>query len=277
MRYSTFRVEGGLGKHIVFSALIPELYKKYGQINIISAYYDVFLNNKMVKNSWGIDYFSRNARTLQSQVKEMFTHEPYKGDYMFGDIHVLESWCTAYGIDRSKVGNPNIFINEELKAQAKEIVKQLGGKFFLTQFSGGQPPIGFNPDSAYQFNPFQLTRNYPFQMATILVNKLSKQFPDYKFLDFTLPNEPTIYGTERIVAPYLVYYELCKYATGIICIDSSLAHFSAAAGTKAHVLWNTKAEGKPTTFGWESNLNISAPDIAIDYDIILEILTKETK
>lgn len=258
MKFHTFRVEGGLGKHIAFSALIPELFEKYGKINIISSYDDIYLNNEKVKNSWGADYFVQNKIELRNEVKELHTHEPYKGDYIFGDIHILKSWCKAYGLDFKKVRKPQIFTSPEIKKQAKEIINSVDNKFFLTQFSGGQAAIAFNPESQYQFNSLQLTRNYPVQMATILVDKLSKLYQDYTFIDFTLPNEPMVVGTKRLVAPYLVYYELCKYAKEIICIDSSLGHFAAGADKSVYLLWNSLAEATPQNYGWSLHNNISA-------------------
>jgi hypothetical protein len=271
-KLNTFRVENGLGKHIVFSALIPELFAKYGKINIISAYNDVFMNNPMIENSWNIDFFEQNKKELSNQIKYLYYHEPYKGEYSYSNIHILQSWCNAYELNYNNVGLPQIFLNDELKEIVANFKKEIGTKYFLTQFSGGQPALGFNPQMQYELNMLRVQRNYPVQMATILVNKLKKHFPDYKFIDFTLPNEPSVYGTERIQMPYLCYIELIKDAKEVICIDSSLGHLSASCCKKAYILWNTLAEATPQKYGWDIHNNISAPNLTIDYDIIVDMI-----
>ena len=266
-KLKTFRVEGGLGKHIVFTSLLKPLYEKYGKINMISPYNDVFDNNKYVEHSWGSEEFDMNSKELKKYVSDIEFYEPYKTGFAFRNEHIKDMWGDAFGVKAEN--KPSFEANKETKEQVKEILKAIGDKYFVVQFSGGQPPIGFDQQNIYQHNPMQLARNYPYQMSHILVQKLKAKYPDYKVIDFTLPNEPTIDGTERFALPYLGYKEICKNAKDIVCIDSALAHIAAATEKSAIVLWNDKAEATPTKYGWYMHENITSKDMIIDYDYIV--------
>lgn len=268
-KLKTFRIEGGLGKHIVFTSLIKPLFDKFGKINIISSYDDIFSENEYVENSWSAAYFDQNRDELKEFIDEILFHEPYKTDFGMVDSHINESWGKAFGVEPEDL--PSFTADIKTLETSINFRKNLG-KYFIVQFSGGQPPLEFNSDNPYMYNHLQLARNYPHQMGSIFIGKLKQKFPDYTIVDFTLPNEPKVNGCERLILPYTGYKELCSGAADIICIDSSLAHIAAVANKSAIVLWNTNAEGKPNNYGWSIHKNIEAPDLTIDYDFVLKVL-----
>jgi len=274
----TYRVEGGIGKHIAFSSLITKLSKKDGKkINLISAYPDLFADHPKVSNSFSFEQYELNKNKISKVVSNIHMYEPYKGTFAFGTTHLLQDWSNAYGIDWSQKDLPEIFVSNEIKDEVKKIATELGD-FILTQFTGGQPPLEFNPQAQYQNNMMQQQRNYPFGMAQHLVLKIKEENPDLKIIDFSLPNEhQLIQGTQRLELPYIYYVELLKYAKTFVGVDSSLAHMAAASNKKGVVLWG----GIPAyKFGWDLHINLSnynqqgpfnendAFYIAVDYNFV---------
>jgi hypothetical protein len=281
----TYWVEGGLGKHVMFTSIIPDLVKstKHKKINIISAYKDVFFNNELVENSWSFDDYHVSKEKLQDNIKFIKNYEPYKGTFSLrDDLHLVQDWADGMG---SKYGGnlPSMNPNDDMKEKAQSLAKAIkddGKEIVIVQFSGGQPPIGFEPKSQYQNNPQQQQRNYPYVMARHLMQKLKAEYPNIHFVDFTLPNEnPGFPEAERIEMPYVCYHELLKHSLTFISIDSSLAHMGAAANKKGIVIWGGTKSNK---FGWGLHDNITNyhPDnkfnefdpfyVAVDYNFIVD-------
>lgn len=275
MKLKTFRIESGLGKHVMFTSLIKPLFDKHGKINIISSYDDIFRFNEFVENSWGADYFEHEKSSLKEMVDEIIFYEPYKSGFNISSLHIKDMYGKNFGVSADNL--PHLPIDRDLKEQADGVLDTIGDKFFIVQFSGGQPAVGFSQERIYQNNPLQQIRNYPTQMASIFVQKLLNKYPGYRVIDFTLPNEPVVFGTTRVTLPYMCYTELCKKAKDIICIDSSLAHIAASVGKSAIVLWNKQAEATPNNFGWAIHENIVEENLTIDYDYLIEKVVQRDK
>jgi len=282
----TYMVEGGLGKHIMFSAMIPDLYKKNNnqKINICSAYPDVFAWNKYVQKSFSHQQQEENKEIIS----DLIYREPYKSMFNVEKTkHLLYYWAKDLDIEFNKDWKPmQIDIKDEnLKDKVDKLVSDLGD-FIVVQFMGGQPPVGFDPKSAYQNNPMQMQRNYQFPFAQTLINKIKAKYPNLKIIDYSLPNEHQGYqGAMRVELPYIAYAELVKHSKCVIGIDSSLLHFASAGNVKAIGLWGGCPEWQ---FGWKNITNITNFKgkkenfnpydpyyISIDSDVILKELDKK--
>jgi len=275
----TFRVSGGLGKHIMFSTLLPAITKKYGKINIISPYTEVFINNKNIEHSIFIDDFENNKSVYKEGISKIYAYEPYSCEFSFDDKHILESWIEAYDLDRKYISTPKVYVPEEIKADAKEIISKLKNDFkdgyIIVQFSGGQSPVGFDPEkSQYNINNMVIERNYPQQMAQILINKIKDKYPNMGIINCSLPNEYNFDNVIRIERGFLHYFEFVQKAKTVICIDSMLQHISSTTDTKTIVLWNNKAWNPSHKYGWnlDNFTNIEGPNMCIDYDEVLELI-----
>lgn len=249
-------VEGGLGKHIIFTALTEDLKKKYEKVVVASAYFDIMKACPFIDESH--PYGQENLSELVYEKDcTIVAGNPYHNQrFIKKEIHILEAWAELLGIpyDKNKEYKPLISperLGDGVANDAKKVLKEIGGKFILVQFYGGQTPLA-NGDQPYQEI---LKRNY--HKADVLVQALKKKYPKFKIVNFSLKNEPDIKGTIKLEVPYLLYIEVTKKAEKIVCIDSSLQHIAAAAEKNAIVLWG---ETRPEHFGWKLHYNMVVDD-----------------
>ena len=248
---NTYVVEGGIGKCTAFTALVPKLKEKAGQgIQVYTPYIDTCAFNPDIAMGYEQTIPLHDERILASD--NILYCEPYKSNFILGKQHIIESFCEHFGVDYDPRMKPKMY-TDHLKDRAAAMLKKLGvtGKYMLVQFSGGQAPIGFNPQNPY--NSIDPSRNYPHYMAQEVVNKLKAEFPDVTIIDTTLPNEPAYEGTVKFEEHWAVIHEVLKNAEGFIGIDSCVNHFSPSAETKGVVLWGST---RWTQFGYEQNTNL---------------------
>lgn len=256
MPLNTYIVEGGIGKCVSFTSLIPKLAEKAGgPIQVVTPYVDVFANNPLVQMCYdGGSISLEDPRILQSD--NIYYAEPYKSNFVKGDEHLVQSYCKAFNVDFDVNMKPQMFTTH-LKDDVEKWKKEAGikKKYFLVQFTGGQTPLNFNAANPYQSsNP---GRNYPQYFAQGIINAFAQAYPDTTIIDVTLPNEGLYENTVKCDLPYPYLNELLKDSLGFIGIDSCLQHFAASSGVPGTVLWgNTRW----TQFGWMHNKNMSYHD-----------------
>ena len=125
------------------------------------------------------------------------------------------------------------------------------GKYMIVQFSGGQPPVGWNPNNLYQSN--NPGRNYPPYLAQQVIAMLRAEFPNVAIIDATLGNEPSFAGAIKCPEHWAVIHEMLKRAEGFVSIDSCLNHFSASVKKAGVVIWGAT---RWTQFGYSHNTNL---------------------
>ena len=256
MTLDTYIVEGGIGKCLCFTALLPKLAEKAGgPVQIVTPYIDVFAGNPLVKMCYDESSIPLDdPRILESD--NIYYAEPYKSNFVKGDEHLIHSYCKSFGVEFEVSMRPQMY-TDSIKQHAKEWKRSVGvkEKYIMVQFSGGQTPLGWNAQNAYQSS--NSGRNYPPYFAQGIVNALLEIYPDHSIIDSTLPNEPFYQGSIKCDQSFTVIHELLKGASGFISIDSSLQHFAASVGVPGVVIWgNTRW----TQFGWMQNKNMSFHD-----------------
>jgi ADP-heptose:LPS heptosyltransferase len=257
---NTYVVEGGIGKCVSFSALLPELRKK-SDIQIYTPYIDVFANNPDVKLVLEQTLPIQDPRIMASD--NIYYCEPYKSNFQFGKQHIIESYCEHHGVEFNKSMKPKMYTEQHKEAVDKwlkeyKFYKEDGTleqkeieKYILVQFSGGQPKAGFNANNQYtNINP---NRNYQPFLAQQVINYLKEEYPDTVIIDCTLPNEPSYMNTIKCDLHFAQIHELLKGAEGFISIDSCLQHFSASAEKHGVVIWGST---RWTQFGYSHNKNL---------------------
>lgn len=248
---NTYVVEGGVGKCIAFTALIPKLAAKSGRgVQVYTPYVDCFVGNQLVEQVFEQSLPLADPRILKSD--NIFYAEPYKSNFVLGKQHLIESYCDLLGVEYEEKMVPRLFTNH-LKERADQFLEKAGisGKYMLVQFTGGQAPIGWDVNNQYH-NHMPL-RNYPTYLAQQVVTKLKEQFPNVTIIDYSLPNEPGYAGSIQFVEHWAVAHELLKNAEGFIGIDSMLQHMSASAKTSGVVLWG---QNRWTQYGYTHNKNM---------------------
>ena len=251
MKKILITVEGGLGKHVMFTSLTKKLSEKYDEIHVTSPYPDIMAACKYITASYPFGSVDLTQLINDSEC-DIYAGNPYTHEsFIKKKIHVLDAWSQQIGIEFTKLEDyvPIIDtsrLSPDIEQETNKIISELG-KYILIQLTGGQSPIEEGKGKYVEI----LKRNY--QQREKLVKLIQDKYPDHKILNFSLPNEPEIKDTVRLKAPYVFYFNLAKGATDIFCIDSSLQHIVAGAGRSATVIWG---ETKPEHFGWSQHNNM---------------------
>jgi len=250
---NTYVVEGGIGKCVAFSALIPELRKK-SEIQIYTPYIGCFANNPDVKLVLEQTLPIQDERIMASD--NIYYCEPYKSNFQFGKQHLIESYCEHHGVTFDKNLKPKLYTGQHEEAVKKwltkfDYAKQGVEKYILVQFSGGQPKWNYGDNVPYtNINP---NRNYQPFLAQQVINYLKEEYKDTTIIDCSLPNEPSYKDTIKCDLHWAEIHELLKGAEGFISIDSCLQHFSASAEKHGVVIWGST---RWTQFGYSHNTNL---------------------
>lgn len=260
-------VDGGLGKNVMLTALMPIIAKHYEEIYVISPYSDVFKACSYVTDAFepGPQCATLYQELVLDEDTDILWKEPYSNSsFIKKTCHLFKAWLEEFGIDdtvdyESLV--PTIDrIAEEFPNIAQLVEQKAGelGKFIMVQFCGGQSPLGPQQDqngNAIPYNDRQeyIKRNY--YQGQNLINSLKAKYPDATIVHYALPNEPSYEGAVKLNIPYLAYRLLAEKAFKVVCTDSSLQHLSTGACKDITVIWG---ETRPEHFGYACNKNIAA-------------------
>lgn len=248
-------VQGGIGKHVMFSSLINKLCElNEEKIIVVSAYPDLFKFHPKVEKSATFDTPGFYDEYIKNTDNMIIHREPYISDYVKGNTHLIEQWAKLLGVEYNN-DLPDIYVDDFAVEEAERFIKDFPD-FILVQFSGGQSPLMI--DRNIPFISQGQIRDYPRELAQEVVDKLKKVYPKYSIINYALPNEGTynLEGCEHLESPYLFYVCLLKYCKTYVCIDSSLQHFAAELHNekKGIVIWGST---DPKCLGYEKNINIS--------------------
>ena len=245
---NTYIVEGGIGKCVAFSALLPELRKK-SEVQIYTPYIDCFANNPNVKMAYESTIPLQDPRIMASD--NIYYCEPYKSNFQFGKQHIIESYCKHHGVKYNSSMRPKLYTDHHKESVDKWLKDNEIEKYILVQFSGGQAKWNYGDNVQYQnINP---NRNYQPFLAQQVINMLLEEYKDTTIINCVLPNEPHYQGTIRCDLHFAQIHEMLKGAEGFVSIDSCLQHFSASAEKHGVVIWGST---RWTQFGYSHNKNL---------------------
>lgn len=250
-----YTVQGGIGKHVMFSALIEKLSEKDGdKIIVVSAYPDLFKYHPRVEVSANFHEAGFYDKYIKGTDNNIIAREPYLSNYIKGEMHFIEALAELLEVEYDN-DLPDIYIDNFAIEESQRFVENFPD-FVVTQFSGGQSPINF--DANRPFMQMGQLKDYPRDLAQDVVNMIKKENPDYTILNYALPNEATynLENTIHIESPYLFYIGLLQYCKTYIAIDSSLQHFAANRYNKNQgiVMWGST---DPKCLGYQKNVNVT--------------------
>jgi len=264
-RPNLYPIKGGIGKNVAFTALIEPLAQRDGKkIAIGSGFPGVFKPHPRVAGVMG-SITPEAITPVADKFDDIVMREPYVSNYCKGDRHILDEWARLYDLPPLKEGGfharPDLYLPSQIIQQAEKLKSQLQRKFFIVQWTGGQPPQNVKRTGKYPDN--SLTRGRNVKNYQTIMAALAEAFPEHLFLLYALPNEPVnmpehIRGRiARATAHALAYAELLKYSDGFVALDSSLQHFGAARqiGKKGVVLWGRKTTPERIGYAFHTNLN----------------------
>lgn len=264
-------ISGGLGKHVMFSALLPALQKRYPDgVYLSSAYDPVFYNNPLITQLGRFDQL--DFANLQ-ETAFVSSEEPYSTrSFILKQSHLLDVWAELFGVVYQN-NSPHIQYAdreyEEFEAYYNALLYSTDSRpFILVQFTGGQSPVAYDEGGHLQMEMYAsepLQRAYPIPYQIELVQKLTELYPDHCIVRYGLPNELVPHQIRNnLITPSPMGYRywplLAEKADAVIAIDSSLQHLCAARSVPAVVIWG---ESSPEHFGWRdihTNLREEQPN-----------------
>jgi hypothetical protein len=246
-KFLVWHIEGGLGKNVAATALIPAISKKYRsrKIVLVASYPEVFLNHPDIHRVYraGLTPYFYEDYILGKDTL-VFRHEPYfQTGHILKQKHVVQNWADLLGVDYDKQ-RPTLYFNM--------VQKQLLGiwdrpkPILLIQTNGGM-------FQGQKLN-YAWTRDMPIDLALHIVNKFSN---DYHIIQLTRQGATHLPGVEVVDYPMsnMELFSLVAASQKRILIDSSLQHAAAALGLSSVVFWVGTA---PENFGYDIHTNIKA-------------------
>lgn len=250
-KYSIFHLEGGLGKHILATAVARCIKNNHPdrKLIIVCAYPEIFLNLDYIHKVFRIGntpYFYQDY--IDGKDSLLFKHEPYfTTEHVHKKLHLIDNWCNLYGL-KYNGEKPEIIFNFRQKQFGFRKWKR-DKPVMVIQSNGGA-----HGGSKY---PYSWSRDMPPYIVEGLINYFKK---DYHVLHVCNELAFTYDGSEP-VKEKLLNMELLSillYSDKRILIDSCLQHASAALELKSTVLW---VGTDPKVFGYDIHDNIKCKDL----------------
>ena len=246
-------IEGGVGKHIMFTALFEKLVEKYNQKLALMCGFPLLYRDHplVVYSDFPFPFFADHTMTQYKNYDNIIFKEPYKGNSYFlkGEKHLIDSWAEMYEIEKvEKI--PNFYFSSTREKELQNEILKLG-KFILVQFTGGQGEI-----SPTSYNRDNVGRNYKYGQE--LVNLLKEALPEINIIIFGHVNElDPLLNTFNHFQDRQDFMILAKYCVSFISIDSALQHFCSNKhfNKTGIVLWGRTS---PSSFGYEKNINLKS-------------------
>lgn len=249
-KYIIWHVQGGLGKNVASTSLIPDLKSKYPDRKLIMvvSWPEVFLNHPQVDKVYHLGihpHFYENY--IENKDVIIFKHEPYnQTGHITKKKHLIENWCDLLGIEY-KNQTPYFPINY---AQNKLQLQWVREKpILLLQTTGGPFLSSEDPPK-----PYSWTRDLPIEISQYIVNKYSQ---NYHIIQVTKQGGYGLNGVERLDKQLsnIELFSLVAASKKRFLIDSALQHAAAAFKMPSTVFWIGTS---PEVFGYNIHNNITA-------------------
>jgi len=255
-KYVIWHINGGLGKNIAATSLIPSLKEKYSDRKLIMvvSWPEVFLNHPDIDKVYPMGNHPHFYETyIENKDIIIFKHEPYdQTGHITKKKHLVHNWCDLLGIEYTEQ-HPKLYINY---AQNKLTLKWIREKpILILQTNGGPFMPQQNPQTGQSIeNPYAWTRDLPIEISQSIVDKYSK---DYHIIQITRQGGYGLNGVERIDTPMsnIELFSLIAASKKRVLIDSALQHAAAAFGLQSTVFWIGTS---PKVFGYKLHNNIVA-------------------
>jgi hypothetical protein len=246
-KFLVWHIEGGLGKNIAATALLPDIAKQYKtrKIVVVASYPEVFLNHPDVHRVYRVGmtaYFYEDY--ILNKDTLVFRHEPYfQTGHILKQKHLVQNWAELLGVSYKKQ-LPNLHMNMMQKKLTN--VWQRPKPILLIQTNGGL--------FQGQALDYAWTRDMPIELANYIVDKVGK---NYHVMQITRENSPQIPGAEIINYPMsnMELFGLVAASEKRFLIDSCLQHAAAALNLPSTIFW---VGTSPENFGYEMHTNIKS-------------------
>ena len=247
-QYSIFHIEGGLGKHVLATAVAKCIKNNHPnrKLIVVCAYPEIYLNLGFVDRVYRIGmtpYFYEDY--IKDKDSLIFKHEPYfTSDHINKKLQLIVNWCKLFGLDYNNE-TPEITFNLRQQQIAKN-KWQREKPVMVIQTNGG--PL---QDQPY---PYSWTRDIPYNVAQEIVNHFSQY---YHIIQICRDKSNVLTGVEAHFEPMsnMELFSLLAFSQKRLLIDSCLQHAAAALKLPSTVLW---VGTSPKVFGYNIHNNIVA-------------------
>jgi hypothetical protein len=247
-KYSIFHIEGGLGKHVLATAVARCIKNNHPdrELIIVCAYPEIFLNLDFIDRVYRLGntpYFYDDY--INEKDSLIFKHEPYfTGDHIHKKLPLIQNWCKLFNLEYGGE-NPELVFN--LRQQQVAFNKwQRQKPIMVIQTNGG--PLNDQPF------PYSWTRDIPMDTAQQIVNAFSNY---YHIIQICRHESNALQGVEVIKEPMsnVELFSLLLFSQKRLLIDSCLQHAAAALKLPSTVLW---VGTSPKVFGYGLHNNFVA-------------------
>jgi hypothetical protein len=247
-KYSIFHIEGGLGKHVLATAVARCIKNNHPdrELIVVCAYPEIYLNLDFVNRVYRLGntpYFYDDY--INEKDSLIFKHEPYfTEDHIHKKLPLIQNWCKLFNLEYSGE-KPELVFN--LRQQQIGFNKwQRQKPIMVIQTNGG--PLNDQPF------PYSWTRDIPMDTAQQIVNAFSNY---YHIIQICRHESNALQGVEVIKDSMsnMELFSLLLFSQKRLLIDSCLQHAATALGLQSTVLW---VGTSPKVFGYNLHNNIVA-------------------
>jgi hypothetical protein len=252
-KYAIFHLEGGLGKHVLATAVAKCIKNNHPdrELIVVCAYPEVYLNLDFVDRVYRIGmtpYFYDDY--IKDKDSLIFKHEPYfTSDHINKRLPLIINWCKLFELEYNNE-QPTLSFNLR-QQQVGRNKWQREKPIMVIQTNGG--PL---QDQPY---PYSWTRDIPYDVAQQIVNHFSNY---YHIIQICRDKTNVLQNVEAHYEPMsnMELFSLLAFSQKRLLIDSSLQHAAAALKLSSTVLW---VGTSPKVFGYPLHNNIMAelPDV----------------
>ena len=250
-----FHVEGGLGKHIMSTAILKVIHKKYpsSKIDVVCSFPDVYKHNPVVGsvtvNGQHGPFYKTHIMGKENKVK-LFYSDPYThSDFILEQDHLYNVWAKQWGLEYDGE-TPQIYLTETEIEYFKPFY-QLDKPILAIQPNGGPPNLGYN---------YSWTRDIPAPTVNAVIEEFKNQ---YSIVHIKREDQKTYPDTLHALDNFRSIAILLQLSSKRLLIDSFTQHLSAAFRLPSTVCWVTT---KPESYGYEMHDNILANEYTLPVD-----------
>ena len=239
------QVDGGLGKSIMFTAVLKAIKKKYKKSNIIvvTGYPDVFIANPNANKVLRFDQLNGiYEQNIMNKECKVLVADPYHtSDFITESKHLIQIWCEMYGLEYDGE-MPEIFL---LKAEKQ---------YFEPFYKLDKPILAIQPNggAVNQHLKYSWTRDIPSPIIEQVIEHFKN---DYAILHIKREDQIIYPNTLQAIDGFRSIAVALSLSQKRLLIDSSSLHIATALNLPSVVTW---VGTNPQVFGYDMHNNILA-------------------
>ena len=248
------QIDGGIGKSIMFTAVLKAIKKQYKKANIIvvTGYPDVFIANPNVNKVLKFDQLSgMYEQNIMNKECKVFVSDPYHtSDFITESKHLIQIWCEMFGLQYDGE-MPELFL---LKAEKE---------YFEPFYRLDKPILAIQPNGGAVNQPlkYSWTRDIP---APIVEEVIECYKNDYAILHIKREDQIVYPNTLQALDSFRSIMVALSLSQKRLLIDSSAMHIATALNLPSTVAW---IGTNPKVFGYDMHKNIVANEPTRQVDL----------